>query len=268
MKRNPDNGLKSSILLSAIFLGPADVVSRKAVFKKSPCSMSLGRIAFVHMAGEQESYIRDETQTDEIPEDNQYRQQQTVTLYDDTTYRLHVQVDCNGQWARGGNDYACDLSQDVNLWIDFNDQGFNGVENQVSLRPWTGSNTQGGAYDLELRIPAIDGRNTKSGSHRMRISLVPTEKYRRECGVVDLNEVREYTANIVPKIRQAAAYQPAYPTAYPAVYRTAYPEVYRTAYPEVYRTAYPEVYRTAYPAVYRTAYPVVYPGKYNEISFQ
>jgi len=213
--------------------------------------MSIGKIAFVHIAGEQDSFIRDETQTD----DDETPKQQSVTFYEDTVYRLHVQVDCNGQWARGGNEYSCDLSQNVNLWIDFNDRGFSDVANQVTLRSWPDSSTQGGAYDLELRIPVIDGREVISGPHRMRISLVPTERYRRECGSIDLNEVREYTANIVPRARQIAAYQPPLPR--PAPQPVVYQEVYQPPRP----APQPVVYQPPYQAVYRTPSPVIYPGK-------
>jgi hypothetical protein len=176
-------------------------MGRKAVFKKSPCSLSIGRIAFVHMAGEQGSNIRDESRSGDTEDDDEDRREKTVTLYEDTVYRLHVQLDCNGQWARGAQETACDLSQNVNVLIDFNDRGYNDAESQVTLRPLTDSNSKGGAYNLELQIPIIDGRKTKSGFHRMRLTLVPTDKYRRECSVADYNEAREYTVNIVSKSR-------------------------------------------------------------------
>jgi hypothetical protein len=161
--------------------------------------MSIGKIAFVQMSGEHGSAIREEIETDDIINDGQNRQYQTVTLYEDTTYRLHVQLDCNGQWARGSDENACDLSQNLKTWIDFNDNRLDDEESSVPYRPSAYNQIQGGKYDLEIYIPLIDGRNTKTGFHLMRLSVIPSEEYRRNCGTTDYNEERQYTVNVVPK---------------------------------------------------------------------
>jgi hypothetical protein len=180
-------------------LVPADIAAPYMLLKKSTCSLNIGKIVLVQMVGEYESRIQDDTRANAILNDDQNRQSLTVTLYEDTIYRLHVQLDCGGQLGRDPFGNVCDLSQNVNVWIDFNDNGFDNAERRVLRRPSSNSYISSGTYDLEISIPLIDGRNTKAGLHRMRLAVMPSKKYRRECGTVKYKETREYTVNIVPK---------------------------------------------------------------------
>ena len=148
------------------------------------------------MAGVFGSRIQDDTRVTAITNDDQSLQDLSVTLYEDTTYQLHVQFDCSG---RSGRTARCKLSHTVNVWIDFNDNGFDDQESRDLQRTQSSSNTPRNTYDWDLYIPAIDGRNTRSGLHRMRLSVVPSEKYQRECGTTDYKETREYTVNVFPK---------------------------------------------------------------------
>jgi hypothetical protein len=88
----------------------------------------------------------------------------------------------------------------VNVFIDFNnDARYDEAESRVPHRWPLRSSMPLGIYDLEIDIPIIDGQNTKSGPHRMRIVVMPSEEYHRKCGHTDYRETREYTVNIIPK---------------------------------------------------------------------
>lgn len=168
---------------------------------KSLCTMNVGRIVLVQMAGAYGTRIHDDTRLNEISNNDQYEQHLTVTLYEDMTYRLHIQFNCNGQSNRDLLGNICDLSQDVNVWIDFNDNGFDDDESRLlhDTRSDNNNNIPGNTIDLELYIPAIDRSNTRTGLHRMRLTVIPNEEYQRECGTTEHKETREYTVNIVPK---------------------------------------------------------------------
>jgi hypothetical protein len=169
--------------------------------KKSMCSMSIGKIVVVQMAGEYGSRIEDDTRTDIISRNEQDRQDSSVTLFEDTTYRIHFQFDCNEERARFPSENACELSQNVKVWIDFNDNGFYDAQNLVPRRSQSNIYIPGDSYDLDIYIPTIDDRNTKAGIHRMRFTVVPTEDYYRSCGLVQFDETREYAVNILTKAK-------------------------------------------------------------------
>jgi hypothetical protein len=172
------------------------------VLKKSLCSLNLGKIALVQMTGEHGSYIRDDVQTNGISNNEQNRQHITVTLYEDTTYRLHVQFYCDRQSSRDSFQSSCDLSQNVKAWIDFNDNGYDDDgESRVSTRSLSNNYKAGGTHDVEIYVPYIDDSNTKNGPHRMRLTVIPSEEYQRDCGIIEYPETRDYTIDIVPKAR-------------------------------------------------------------------
>jgi hypothetical protein len=153
------------------------------------------------MAGEQGTEIRDNILTNTLLKENQNRHHLAVTLYDSTIYRLRIQLDCDQHAGGGLPDINCNLVQDVNVLIDFdNDQRFEDAESRVPHRWPLRNPLLLGIYDFEIEIPVIDGHNTKSGQHRMRIVVVPSEEYRRKCGNTDYHETREYTVNIIPMV--------------------------------------------------------------------
>ena len=183
-------------MMCECLLVPVYIGSPHVVLAKSKCNLKIGRINLVQLDGASGSHIHDDIRVNAITSDNQHRQDLSVTLYDDTTYKIHVQFDCA---AQSGKTTRCGISQTVNVWIDFNDNGFDDRESRDLQRTRSNSNTPRNTYDWNLYIPVIDERDTKSGSHRMRVSVGPSAKYRRECGATDHVETREYTVNIIRK---------------------------------------------------------------------
>jgi len=168
--------------------------------KDNVCSQTNAKIVLVIMTGELGTHIRDDTPMNTFLGTNQNRHHLGVTLYDNTIYRIRIQLDCDRSSSRASYDTNCNLAQDVNVWIDLNnDQTFDQTEISVSPR-WPLRNSMGlGIYDYELVIPPIDGQNLRTGAHRVRIVLTPSEEYQDKCGRTDKKEVREYTFNIIPR---------------------------------------------------------------------
>ena len=169
------------------------------VLKQSRCSLNIGRIILVEISGEFQSRIHDDVRTNAIGVNNEYREELTVMLYEEMTYRLQVQVKCNRQSDGNMLQDRCDLSQNVKVWIDLNDNEYDDGESRILQHVRPNINVLSNTYDLELYIPPIDGRNIRAGSHHMHVSVVPNEEYQRECGTVQYPETREYTVNILPK---------------------------------------------------------------------
>ncbi|CAF1054101.1 unnamed protein product [Adineta steineri] len=182
---------------------PIDDVDSHIASKKSKCSQSIGKIAHVQITGEHGSHIEDDAQTNDISANNKNRQQLSITFYEDTTYQLHFRFDCSEEHARFPYDNKCDLAQNVNVWIDFNDNDFIDAETLVPHSSWSNSYIRGNSYDLNIHIPIIDNIMTKFGPHRMRLAVIPTENYYKECDPTDFKDTREYTVNILPKAASA-----------------------------------------------------------------
>jgi hypothetical protein len=152
------------------------------------------------MTGELGTHIRDDTAMNTLVGANQNRHHLAVSLYENTIYRIRIQLDCDRPSSKGSYDINCNHAQDVNVWVDFNNDGrYDDSESRVSPR-WPLQNSIGlGIYDLNMAIPAIDGQSLKSGTHRMKVVVAPSDEYRRKCGKTDSQEVREYTFNIIPR---------------------------------------------------------------------
>lgn len=164
------------------------------------CSLSNGRIALVIMAGEQGTQIRDNILTNTLLSENQNRHHLAVTLYENTIYRLRIQLDCYQISGGNSRETNCNLAQDVDVSIDFNNDGrFDETEGRVPQRWPLRSAMPLGIYDFEIDIPVIDRMKTIHGPHRMRIVVVPSEEYRRKCGNTDYRETREYTINVISR---------------------------------------------------------------------
>lgn len=152
------------------------------------------------IGGEQETYIRDETPTDDpLSRDLTTEHRSAITMFGESLYLMRVQLECPSS-----DDSECDLAHHVDVVIDLNDDGeFNEFEKRVHRRSPIDSKSKKHGYDLQILIPAIDGTNTKVGPHRMRISLMRSEIHRKACGDTDFSETREYTAHIIPKVTYA-----------------------------------------------------------------
>ena len=164
------------------------------------CSVGPARIMLISMLGHHDTEIHDRTSTNATISDNQNQRHINLTLYENSVNALRMQLDC-GQESRNGllND-SCSLTYHINVWIDLNDdETLDDFENRVIPRSLVSSQGQRGIYDLEVCIPAIDGTHTKAGRHRMHLSLMPSEEYRRACSGVDYRETRQYEVGIIPK---------------------------------------------------------------------
>ena len=177
-------------------------VAPSMTLKKSSCSSNVGRIVRVQMIGEDGSYISDDRRRNSNSNNDENGQYLTVTLYEDTAYQLNIQFNCGRQLNRGSSFIQCDVDQNVNVWIDFNDNGFEESERRTS------SYSSSGQYDMDIYTPLIDERYVKSGFHRMRLTVTPSEEYRRACSNVRSRQIRDYTVNVLPKAR----YQGKFPT--------------------------------------------------------
>lgn len=167
----------------------------------SVCSQNNPKIALVLMAGEQGTQIRDNLKRENPLREGQNRHHQLITLYENTKYRIRIQLDCFPHGKGGYPSYNCNVIQDVNVLIDLNkDERFDERESRIPSRWPLHSSIALGIYDLEISIPGIDDRDVRSGAYRMRIIVTPSEDYRRTCGNSNYREVRDYTVNIQPRV--------------------------------------------------------------------
>jgi hypothetical protein len=164
------------------------------------CSQINSKIVLVIMSGELGTHIRDDTPLNTLVGANQNRHHLAVTLYESTIYRIRIQLDCDRPSSKGSYDINCNHAQDVNIWVDFNNNGiYEDSESRVAPRSPFQNSMGLGIYDLNIAIPSIDGHILKSGTHRVRVVVRPTDEYKRKCGKTDFEESREFTFNIIPR---------------------------------------------------------------------
>lgn len=164
------------------------------------------------MPGEFNSRIDDDFRVTNYPNGVQNRQHLIVSVREESVYRLRVQLDCGGQLDRDTLDSPCSRSLSVFVWIDYNDNELDDRESIKLRRAWSENSTPTGAYETDVRVPTINGRDVRSGRHRMRISVIPSEEYERECGAFSYSELIDYTVNIYPKPAPISKFE--YHTAY------------------------------------------------------
>ncbi|CAF1451894.1 unnamed protein product, partial [Rotaria sp. Silwood1] len=152
------------------------------------------------MPGERGTRIQDDMQTTALSNDNRYQQYLTATVYEDSFYRLLVQLDCGGQLSGDTQETPCSRYLSVTVWIDFNDNGLDESESRLLQPAWSSNDVPTGTYNLDVNIPKIDGRTTKAGVHRMLVTVMASEDYQRECGSFPYKETREYTVDVIPKV--------------------------------------------------------------------
>ena len=181
-----------------LFIGTAEGPSLLA--SNPICSIRPARIMLVSMTGHQNTEIRDQAPANAVISDNQNRHLIDVTLYESSVNVLRVQLDCAQQSDNDLLNDSCSLTYHINVWIDLNDDGkFDDLESRAHHPLLISSQGQHGTYHLEICIPPIDDTNTKVGRHRMYLSLVPSDDYRKACSSIDFSEIREYTVNIIRK---------------------------------------------------------------------
>ena len=161
-------------------------------YKSSRCSLCINKVGSVRLPGELGTRIDDDTlgSTGLIADQN--RPYITATVYEESRYRLDVQLDCGGQ-----SDSPCSNSLTVVAWIDFNDNNYDDGESRVLDRSWSDNGTPTGAYFLDIYVPAVDGRTIREGRHRMRLTVKPSDEYRRDCGNIQYEETRDYDINVL-----------------------------------------------------------------------
>ncbi len=181
---------------------PAAAIVESARTRNFICSPGVGKIVLVLIGGEHKTRIVDETPTNAAISDYQNRHHLAVTWFGDTMYLLRIQFDCPRKFGSDSFETDCKLAHHADVWIDLNNDGkFDESENRVYRRPSIYMETEENTYDLEILIPLIDGTITKAGPHRMRVRLMRSEAYQKQCGDTDDSEIREYTVNIVRKKR-------------------------------------------------------------------
>ena len=81
----------------------------------------------------------------------QNRHHLAITLYENTRYTIRIQLDCFPHAKGGLPDTNCNVAQDVNVLIDFNNDGrFDPSESRV-LNRWPLLSTMPlGIYDLDI----------------------------------------------------------------------------------------------------------------------
>lgn len=164
------------------------------------CSQVNSKVVLVIMAGELGTHIRDDTPLNTIIRDNQDRHHMGITLYENTIYRIRIQLDCDQSSSRSTYHQNCNLAQDVNVFIDFNNDGvFDESETRVNDR-WPLYTSVGlGIYDLDLPIPNLGERGLRGGSHRMRVVVKSSDEYVYKCRSSGYQETREYSVNVIPR---------------------------------------------------------------------
>ena len=177
---------------SCLFLlVPVNNPVRSSGYRNSRCSLCINKIGLVRLPGELGTRIEDDIIGSSRLIGDQNRPYTTAAVYEESTYRLHVQLDCGGQF-----DSPCSNSLSVIAWIDYNDNEYDDAESRILQRSWSDNGTPTGAFDLGINVPT-----TREGPHRMRITVRPTDAYQRECGTVGYEETRDYTINVVRRIR-------------------------------------------------------------------
>ncbi|CAF3970148.1 unnamed protein product [Rotaria sp. Silwood1] len=166
------------------------------------CSLSIARITLVLMAGEKGTEIRDDKSWSEIKLSHENQHHTAVTLFEQTVYILRIRLDCSSQLRTELTETGCNLAQDVNVWIDLNNDGnFDQSEIRAPYRWPVTSYMAEGIYDIQIHVPALNSRYMTSEAHRMRISITPSDYYERQCGHLEYSEQREYRVTIIPRMK-------------------------------------------------------------------
>ena len=179
--------------------GPDSNGLRLSGGRNSRCSLCINKIGLVNMPGEYNTRIDDDIRVTNLLNNVQNRQHLVVSVREESYYRLRVQLDCGGQLDRDSLDSPCSRSLSVFVWIDYNDNELDDRESIKLRRAWSENSAPTGAYETDIRIPTINGRDVRSGRHRMRVSVIPSEEYQRECGAFSYSELIDYAVNIFPK---------------------------------------------------------------------
>lgn len=164
------------------------------------CSQVNSKVVLVLMTGELGTHIRDDTALETVIPKTQNTHHMGVTLYDNAVYRIRIQLDCDQSSSRATYHERCNLAQDVNVYIDFNNDGnFDESESRVPNRWPLHTSTGVGIYDLDIAVPTIGENYWRGGTHRMRIVVKSSSEYINKCGKSGYEETREYSVNVISR---------------------------------------------------------------------
>ncbi|CAF4050952.1 unnamed protein product, partial [Rotaria sp. Silwood2] len=157
------------------------------------------------MAGEKGTEIRDDKPMSSLTLGYQNQHHMGVTLFEHTVYLLRIQLDCSSQLRTELTETGCNLAQDVNVWLDLNDDEHFDQSEVVAPYRWPVTSYMAeGIYDIQLHVPTLDSGYVRNRPHRMHITIVPSDYYQRQCGYYVFNETREYMVTIIPRMKYSA----------------------------------------------------------------
>ena len=167
------------------YIQPAPLVATERSFV---CAPNVEQIKWILAGGELGTQIRDSSSyTNPVTKE--------ITFFGDAVYLIRVELDC-----RSYSDSDCTRGHHVDIFLDLNGDGnFDRGENRVFRRTYIPEETPDNTFDLQILIPPIDESNVKTGLHRMRLTLMRSETYQKQCGRSHDSIVREYMVNIVPR---------------------------------------------------------------------
>lgn len=157
------------------------------ILKKSRCDRFFSRLRLVDMSGAQGSRLYDDSA----------QPYTTVILEEESSYQMRLHFECDEQ--------TCEMPQETNVWIDFNDNGLDDGEGRMLRRNRVNRKRVGDTYELEVHIPAIDGSRVRRGKHRLHVIAAPGRRDQRECAGQDEPQTREYDVQIIAKALVPAA---------------------------------------------------------------
>ncbi|CAF1627216.1 unnamed protein product, partial [Adineta ricciae] len=170
------------------------------VYMNPLCASDFREITRVLMAGENGTEIRDDVPRNSSMNSNQNEHNLQLILYEHTIYLLRVQLNCSSQQQTQLTGTGCNSAQDINVFIDMNDDGrYDSFEIGAPHRWPIASYLPDGVVDLQVHIPYIDSRYVTSRQHQMKIVVTPSDRYLRICGDIDYIESRTYYVNIISK---------------------------------------------------------------------
>lgn len=171
------------------------------------CFLNFPKIILVLMAGEKGTEIRDDIPKNSLMNNHPNRHHVAVTLFEQTVYLIRIQLDCSTQLSTDLTRTGCNLAQDVFVSIDLNNDGrFDSSELASPYRWPVTSYMAEGIYDLQVSVPARVDQYVRQGTLRMRVLVLPSDYYIRNCGYSAYNETREYMLDIIPRMKYSGSY--------------------------------------------------------------
>lgn len=144
----------------------------------------------IELIGEDQSEIHDERRTCDPTNNYLDQTDQSVLLFANRIYTLHVELQCN----QAGSD--CFQSQHIAVWIDWNHDGqFDETNERIFLLNQDESNEPMQQINVRIVVPAT---NARQESHRMRVLIAQYPTDPSPCDAHGHGEARDYNIRILP----------------------------------------------------------------------